>query len=426
MSDSGLYIGIDLGTSGCRAIAIDRQGAIAGEARIDLPPPRDNGGGAEQDPQLWWRGVEQVLLQLLRTVSPDRIHAVAVDGTSGTVVLTDASGTPCAPALMYNDDRAIAEARAIAALAPPASAAHGTGSGLAKLLWLLEHDTRCGVRVATQADWVAARLTGCPGISDANNVLKLGWDPVAATWPGWLQALGVRPEMLPQVVPPGTALGPIRDELADRWGLSRDTLIVAGTTDSTAAILATGASQTADAVTSLGSTLVTKVVAEQPVFAPEYGVYSQPFGDKWLVGGGSNSGGAVLKAFFTPERMAELSGQLDPDRPTGLDYYPLLRPGERFPINDPNHPPRLTPRPDDDARFFQGLLEGIAAIETAAYHKLAELGAPFPQRVYSAGGGAANSAWSRIRERLLGVPLASAVHTEAAYGTAILARKAAA
>ncbi len=62
-------------------------------------------------------------------------------------------------------------------------------------------------------------------------------------------------------------------------------------------------------------------------------------------GGASNTGGAVLKEFFTSDQLKELSAQIDPDQPSGLDYYPLTKPGERFPVNDPHLEPRLTPRP---------------------------------------------------------------------------------
>ncbi len=131
----------------------------------------------------------------------------------------------------------------------------------------------------------------------------------------------------------------------------------------------------------------------------------------------------MLKQFFSPEAMAALSSRLEPERTTGLDYYPLPALGERFPVCDPGLAPRLTPRPDDDARFFQGLLEGIAAIEALGYRRLVQLGAPAPTRVRTVGGGSINPAWTRIRERLLGVPLVQATHTDAAYGAALIARK---
>jgi sugar (pentulose or hexulose) kinase len=157
------------------------------------------------------------------------------------------------------------------------------------------------------------------------------------------------------------------------------------------------------------------------VFAPQYGVYSQPLGDLWLVGGGSSSGGAVLRNYFNDDRMRAMTARLNFDQPTGLDYYPLLAPGERFPIADPQLAPRLAARPDDDVTFFQALLEGIARIEQRGYQVLAELGALYPTSVRSVGGGAKNEAWTRMRGKLLGVPMLTPEYQDAAYGAALLA-----
>jgi sugar (pentulose or hexulose) kinase len=166
---------------------------------------------------------------------------------------------------------------------------------------------------------------------------------------------------------------------------------------------------------------VLKLLADSPVFDAPHGVYSHRLGSHWLVGGASNSGGAVLTRLFTPAQIEQFTRQLQPDTPTGLDYYPLPAPGERFPLYDPALPPRLQPRPADDARFFQGILEGIASIEAAGYRKLAALGAPWPRQGLT--GGAVNMAWMTIRARAIGVPVAAAPHTEAAYGAALLAQR---
>jgi sugar (pentulose or hexulose) kinase len=130
----------------------------------------------------------------------------------------------------------------------------------------------------------------------------------------------------------------------------------------------------------------------------------------------------VLRQFFDDRTLAALSEKIDPAVASPLDYVPLPRTGERFPVNDPQLSPRLAPRPADDAEFLHGLLESLARIEAHGYGLLAELGATPVGRVDTAGGGAQNSAWTRIRQRLLGVPVARAAHTEAAYGVALLAR----
>ena len=417
-----LFLGIDIGTSGCRCCVIDADGNIQAETRTTLPAPGRSGSAVEQDPLLWWSALAENLDALAAQVPMAAIEAIGLDGTSSTLLCSDAAGTPLTPALMYNDARATAAARRIEACAPHDSAAHGASSSLAKLLWLL--DTPAGksaTHALHQADWLLGRLSGRYGISDENNALKLGYDIVNRCWPDWLAALDIPPALLPEVVPAGRAIGTPDAAACARWGFTARAHIVSGTTDSTASFIATGA-QPGEAVTSLGSTLVLKVLADRPVFEPANGIYSHRRGDRWLVGGASNSGGAVLKQYFSDADIARLSTRLQPDKPTGLDYYPLVSPGERFPVNDPRLEPRLTPRPADDAVFFQGILEGIARIELEGYRRLAALGAPWPGRVLTTGGGAANRGWCSMRAALLGVPVVAASHQGAAYGTALLAR----
>ncbi len=416
MTDPGLSLGLDLGTSGCRACVLDAAGRRRAFAAVAW-------SGPFQDPETWWTGVLSVLDMVCREVVPGALQSLAVDGTSGTVLATDGQGTPVGPALRYDDARARAQAEAIARVAPPDSGAHGASSGLAKALWIAARDTGKQIRhVLSQADWITFRLGAPLGVSDDNNALKLGWDPLQQRWPRWIEALGLPRAWLPRVHRPGTPLGTVHEPLARRFGLSPGVRIVAGTTDSVAATLAAGVRQPGEAVTVLGSTLVLKVLSPRPVHDPAHGVYSHRLGEHWLAGGASNTGGAVLRRFFDPATLERLSRALEPDRPTGLDYYPLLRPGERFPVADPGLAPRLDPRPKDPARFLQGLLESMARIEARGYRLLHALGAPYPRRVYTTGGGATNPAWTRIRSRILGVPVVPAQETEAACGVAQLGR----
>jgi sugar (pentulose or hexulose) kinase len=169
--------------------------------------------------------------------------------------------------------------------------------------------------------------------------------------------------------------------------------------------------------------LVLKLLSQTRVEDGRYGVYSHRFGDRWLVGGASNTGGAVLRHFFTDAELIELSAQIPAELESSLDYYPLLTPGERFPINDPSLSPKLEPRPESSVEFLHGLLESMARIEARGYALLQRLGATPLKHVLTSGGGAANFAWTVIRSRQLGVPVRSADQTEAAYGTALLAMK---
>ncbi|MFN5453613.1 FGGY-family carbohydrate kinase, partial [Bradyrhizobium sp.] len=352
-----LFVGIDVGTSGVRACAVDARGDIQGAAAMALAAPRQSGNALDQDPELWWQAATAAISKLGEIIDLGAVARIASDGTSGTLLLIDADGRPRSPGLMYNDARATHEAKRIAAVAPPESGAHGASSALAKLLHLMASTS--GARHAVhQADWIAGRLAGRHGVSDENNALKLGYDPVRRCWPQWLDQLGIPPDLLPTILVPGTPFAEIDPAVARRLGLSSSARIVAGTTDGVAAFIATGAETPGDAVTSLGTTLVVKLVATQPIFAADQGVYSHRLGDKWLAGGASNSGGAALLAHFSTEDMDRMTPLLRPDDPTGLDYYPLPKPGERFPIADPALAPRIAPRPAEDHRFFQALLEG--------------------------------------------------------------------
>lgn len=419
-----IYIGIDLGTSGCRAIAIDDDKSVCAKSVTAVPLPLRKANHIEQDPDVWWQAIQRVLKDISKQVNPADVRAISVDGTSSTLVLCDKQGKPLQPAIMYNDARATEQATRIKQYALKQSAAQGPTSALAKLLWYQDKKiTQRAEYALHQSDWVSAQLTGRFGISDINNCLKLGYDPIDNEWPQWLDKIKTPRQLLPRVVKPGAVMGTIKFELTERFNFPVTTHIIAGTTDSTASFIATDANQVSEAVTSLGSTLVLKVLADEPVFEPNYGVYSQPINERWLVGGASNTGGAVLLKFFDQEQLDEMTPLLKPAVNTNLNYYPLFSQGERFPVNDPELKSNTMPRPQDDVEFFQGLLEGIATIEQKGYERLAELGAPFPSKIFTTGGGAKNEAWTTIRSLILGAPITSSQHTEAAYGSALLARE---
>lgn len=405
------FLGIDFGTGGARAIAIDGNGAILAEARLTF---------TSQTAEAW----RAALFDLIGQIPADirrALVAIAINGTSTTALLCDADNQPLCPPLPYHDARAQIEAKQLAHIAPPGYPVLSASSSLAKLLWFQKQPEFPRARFFLhQADWLASLLHGRRGISDYHNSLKLGFDPETLHYPEWLLRLTVAP-LLPQVLAPGTAIGPVTTEIAEIFSLPRDCLIRAGTTDSIAAFIAGGASRPGQAVTSLGSTLVLKLLSGKRVDAAQYGIYSHRIGNLWLAGGASNSGGAVLRSFFSAARLEELSARIHPETDSGLDYYPLPSPGERFPINDPELEPRLTPRPQDDTRFLHGLLEGMARIEAQGYRLLQELGATPLESVLTAGGGAGNPAWTAMRSRFLGVPVQPSAHVEAAYGSALLA-----
>lgn len=417
MSEAAL--GIDVGTSGIRAVLTGRDGDILAMSQTEMVLPQQSFGRLWQDAHVWSAALDEVLLGLKAKLAGHQVLALAIDGTSGTIVPIDGEGAPVGLASMYND---LAEQKfldPVMKVAPQETAARGGSSPLARALEM--QATMTPARILHQADWLAGRLSGRFDVSDENNALKTGYDPVKRSWPSWIKETGLDVKLLPEVVAAGERTGTILPNIAERYGLPRDVAVVAGTTDGCAAFLASGASMPGDGVTSLGTTLTLKLLSDRPVFAPQYGIYSHRIGDQWLAGGASNTGGAALAVHFSREDIARLTPLIDPDHPTGLDYYPLPKPGERFPINDPSLASRVAPRPDDERLFFQGLLEGIAQVEALGYRRLAELGASPLKSLRSVGGGAANDPWTRIRERLLKVENVPALSEHASVGTARLA-----
>ena len=404
-------IGIDIGTSGVRAVAVDSEGRPVAASESAFKTEGDT-----RTPAAWWAGVENCLNDLSEKCALGDIAGIAVDGTSGTLVALDAGNAPLGAASLYNDicdDPAIVAAIAVAA--PATSPALGATTALGRAIQL---SRRSGVhRIVHQADWIAMRLGHGDAISDENNALKTGYDLATESWPDWLESARMDRRLLPRVVRAGAVIGRI-GKAGGALGLAKETRVHAGTTDGCASFFATGAHQIGDAVTSLGSTLVVKIASDRPINAPQFGIYSHRVGNLWLAGGASNTGGAVIRSLFGDAPLDELSRKIDASQPSGLDYYPLLRPGERFPINDPNYAPRLEPRPAEDAVFFQGVLEGIAAIEELGYRQLATLGAPQLRSVRTVGGGARNLPWREIRQRKLGVPFLDSLSEDAAAGAA--------
>jgi len=411
---TGVAIGIDLGTSGVRAALVDAQAELLSFAEAKIAPDQ------RRTPAAWWDATRAALRDLSKDLRA--VRAIAVDGTSGTVLPVDAAGTPLAPASLYDEAADPATVAQVAAAAPADSAARGPTSPLARLLgWRALPGV---ARVLHEADWLAGRLRGVHGASDWNNALKTGFDPAALAWPAWLDKLDLDRALLPDPAEPGAALGPIDTKVARDLGLPSNTIVAAGTTDGCASFLATGAAQVGDGVTSLGTTLTLKLLSAVPIASPAHGVYSHRIGALWLAGGASNSGGGALARHFDPATIASLSRRIDPDRPSPCDYYPLPAIGERFPVCDATLASRHTPRPADDAAFLHGLLEGIARIEASGYRVLEDLGGPAVRAVFSLGTGADNPAWSAIRARLLGVKMPLPRARQAAAGAARLALKA--
>jgi len=321
MSASGpLFMGVDIGTSGVRAVIVDGDSTSVATGQAKLKDFE----GSHRDPKVWLQAFDEAIALALANVNPARILAMAIDGTSGTVLPAAPNGEALAEPLMYNDPSPnSAYIDLIARHAPMTSAAHGATSGLAKALYFQQ--AAKPAHIIHQADWLAGQLTGRFDLSDENNALKTGYDPVARLWPEWMDATGINRALLPEVLPAGSPMARIIPSAAAEHGLPENLLIVAGTTDGCASFLATGANMPGDGVTALGTTLTVKLLSDKPLFAPQYGLYSHRIGDMWLAGGASNTGGAVLAALFSDDKNL---GPFRKNQPSKTNRAELLSAGK--------------------------------------------------------------------------------------------------
>jgi len=321
---------------------------------------------------------------------------------------------------MYNDASSVEEAKFVEKVSNNHPIVSSPTNALVRALSLTKQQNLTNFKILHQADWIASKIINEFKYSDENNALKLGYDCVDRKWPDWFDKLPIKLNNLPEIKIPGQVMGLLNNKELIDLGFNKKTEIIAGTTDSIAAFLATGANKSGEAVTSIGTTLVVKAISDKPIFNKEFGIYSHRLGDKWLAGGASNVGGKIIKELFN-DKIDILSNQLDPNNLLNLNYYPLAQTGERFPINDPNKSPVLTPRPESETEFFQAVLEGITGVEKLSYEKIVEIGGSYPKTIFTIGGGSKNAKWNEIRKKILNVELKIPLSNDAAFGSALLA-----
>ncbi|MEV7070302.1 FGGY-family carbohydrate kinase [Streptomyces sp. NPDC093990] len=399
------WLGIDLGTQSVRALAVTAGGTVLGRGSAPLGGRRE-GVRHEQDPGEWWEAVRTASRAALFTLTGVRIGGVAVCGTSGTVLLTDAEGRPTGPALMYDDGRAADEA---ARLREAGLAVQDTWA-LPKALWLVAAHGRG--RVTHQPDTVTARLVGRPVPTDSSHALKTGYDLQRDAWPDIALAL-------PEVVRPGTRLGTVCPAAAEATGIPAGTPVVAGMTDGCAAQIAAGALRPGSWNSVLGTTLVLKGAAPEPVRDPTGVVYNHRAPDgTWLPGGASSVGAGALPADADPVAMDQRAAAFEP---SGAIAYPLVSRGERFPFRAPDATALTLGTPADDADRWAGLLQGVGFAERLCLDYLHHLGAPLDGPLTFTGGAARSPYWNQLRADILGRPARVPEQTEPALGMAALA-----
>lgn len=434
--DSRIFLGLDAGTGGLRVLAVTHEGQVLAQAAATLAPDAVccEEGRHEQQPEAWWtaacRAMQAVASQLSAAgIRPEQLRALAVDGTSGTVVALDRSGRPLRPALMYSDPRGAAEAARLNQLAGDFCQKLGyrfaSSYAAAKIAWLRRAEPEVFARTARfvhQADYLVERLAGhaCP--SDYSNALKTGYDLVDECWPAWLEDALAVAGRLPEVVAPGTPIAQVSREAAAATGLPAGLTIVAGATDGTAGCLASGLHRPGDYNTTLGTTLVFKGISRALCGHPQGLVYCHKLpGGYWLPGAASNTGAEWIGRWFPAADLAAMDGAAGPRLPCEVVAYPLVRTGERFPMLQPKAEGFFAPPADDPIERYAACLQGTALVERLSYEVLDRVAGTAGGEVFGTGGGSRSNVWMQCRADATGRTLHRPHCPESAFGAAVLA-----
>jgi len=398
--------GLDFGTSGARIsiINLDRQ-----EVYFNSIPYKYS----LKNPNSWINSCEK-LLDSLPIKIKSNLYKLAISGTSGTLIASNLRGEPLGEAIPY--DQACNEHNIlIESLTCGEEHLRTPYSSLAKSLKLIDK-FGTNILLRHQSDWITGWFLKNWTHGEEGNNLKLGWDLIKESWPksylntSWLNCL-------PQVIKSGEIMGKVHPRLAENFKLNKQLILVSGTTDSNASLLAAGLAKE-DGLTVLGTTIVVKKFIDNPI--KEQGITTHRVNGDWICGGASNAGCGILSKFFTDVEIKELSRQINTSKKTSLNLLPLNSKGERFPINNSSLEPILGPRPVSDSLYLQALFEGLANIELKGWEKLGKLTGSLPKKIITVGGGSQNPQWRKIREKTINIPIVSCKRTTS-FGTALLA-----
>ncbi len=434
MSNKKIYLGVDVGTGGVRALAVTDEGKIVGRSAVDFTAGGDVRRELlhEQPTEMWWEALQKATGQIVEQLGArgnglERLEAVSIDGTSGTVAFLDGQGRALRPGIMYNDGRAVKEAEELneeEAFCEKLGYRFAASYGMAKILWVRQNEPEVfgrSVWCVHQADYLAGKLTGRFNVSDYSNALKTGYDLVEECWPGWVERWEGLTERLPEVVAPGTVIGEITAEAAKQTGLPAGLTVVAGASDGTAGCIASGVSKAGDFNTTLGTTLVLKMVSRRLCKHPDGLIYSHKLpGGYWLPGGASNTGGEWISALFGGDDLQRLDAEAAEKLPSEWLAYPLVRKGERFPFLRGEAEGFCEPRRSGND-YYAACLQGTALLERLAYEVLEEAVGTSDGEVFSTGGGSRSDVWTQCRTDVSGRVVHRPECPEAALGSAILA-----
>lgn len=415
-----MYLGLDLGTSGLRALLVDESGQPVGVAEHSYGVSHPHPGWSEQDPRDWALACEQVI-NALRSSHPAEFSALKAIGVAGHMhgaTLLDDAGAVLRPCILWNDTRSHAEAASLDAQ-PDFRAISGNivfpGFTAPKLLWVQRHEPEVFAKTAKvllPKDYLNYWLTGAM-TSDMSDAAGTSWLATGARrWSAeLLEKTGMFPSQMADLVEGCQPAGQVRADLARDWGVSPSVMIVGGAGDNAAAACGVGAMHEGDGFVSLGTSGV--VLAAKDGFAPDAGSAVHSFchavPNRWYQMGVSLAATDSLNwlAGIVGETPENLSGALGDtiSAPGTLRFLPYLS-GERTPHNDSNIRGAFIGLAisSDQNDMTRAVLEGVSFALRDSLEALRMTGTKL-DRLLAIGGGTASPYWVELLATILNMPI---------------------
>ena len=419
-------IGLDLGTSGVKAVLLCAAGLLLAEAVAPLTVSRPQPLWSEQAPADWLAAVNSAMAALHAQADPAAwasVRALAIAGQMHGAVLLDAQGSVLRPAILWNDGRCQAQCAELEAREPATRqiTANRAMAGFTapKLMWVAQHEPAVFAQVSQvllPKDWLVYQLTGvfASEMSDAAGTLWL--DVARRRWsPAMLAASGMRIDQMPPLHEGPDAVGLLRPAWCQAWGLPTAVQVAAGAGDNAGGAVGVGVVNPGDAMLSLGTSGVIFVATAGPQANPDHGVHTfcHALPGTWHQMAVMLSASSALSWWcsLTSTDPARLLAGLAPGgmRAAAPLFLPYLS-GERTPHADPGACASFIGLTHAHSRddLSYAVIEGVAfafADGWAALQAAAPGAGPRPQRLLAIGGGARSATWLQLLADVLQMPI---------------------
>ena len=444
------YLGIDIGTSGTKTLAIDVAGNVLAESDAEYPLHQPRPGWTEQDPEDWWKATVKTVRAVMKKarLKPESVKAIGLSGQMHGSVFLDRKDQVIRKALLWNDQRTAAECDQITSaaggrknlikmVANPAL----TGFQAPKILWLRNQEKSNYdklAKVLLPKDDIRRRLTGdyVTEVSDASGTLLL--DVVKRKWSKrLLSKLELDEQILPRVVESDEVTGTLTKEAAQTLGLTTQCKVVGGAGDCAAGAVGNGVVRKGVLSTSIGTSGVMFVHSDEPQYdaTGRLHTFCHAVNGKWhMMGVNLTSGGSLQ--WWVDSVLQGLSGIAPNNRYAaataeaaaiaagsgGLLFLPYLN-GERTPHADPNARGSFVGLNLTHTRghMTRSVMEGITFALRDSLDIIESLGVPVRQ-IRASGGGSKNPMWRQMQADVFGKKITTLeVEQGPAFGVALLA-----